>query len=151
MSLTVTAPLAGTVTALAAVPDAVFAQQMVGAGVAVEPPDTGASRVVSPVDGTIVKLHPHAFVVVAASGTGILVHLGIDTVGLRGEGFVRHAAEGAVVAAGDPVVTFDPAAVRARGLSATCPVVVLDSAPDSVDEPATGRTVEPGDPLFRWG
>lgn len=151
MLLTVTAPLAGTVTGLDAVPDAVFTGQMVGSGVAVEPPAGGPMQVVSPVGGTLVKLHPHAFVVLAPSGAGILVHLGIDTVRLAGEGFVLHVDEGAQVAAGDPVVTFDPAAVRARGLSAVCPVVVLDSPPDSVDAPEPGRTVAAGDPLFTWG
>lgn len=149
MSLAVSAPLTGTVVALEEVPDAVFAGRMMGAGVAVEPSD-GPTRVVSPIDGTIVKLHPHAFVVVAESGVGILVHLGIDTVHLRGEGFVLHATEGAAVRSGQDVVGFDPAAVRARGLSAICPVVVLDSAPDSVDV-TDPRQVAAGDPLFTWG
>lgn len=143
-------PLAGTVHPLSAVPDAVFAGEMVGAGVAVEPTGTGPVLVVSPVDGTLVKLHPHAFVVLAASGTGILVHLGIDTVRLKDDGFTLHAEEGAAVAAGDPVVTFDPDAVRAGGLSALCPVVVLDAAPGSVPTPAEGA-VEAGGVLFTWG
>ena len=143
------APLAGTAMPLSAVPDAVFAGEMVGAGVAVEPTGAGPVQVVSPVDGTLVKLHPHAFVVLAASGTGILVHLGIDTVRLKGEGFTLHAEEGAAVAAGDPVVTFDPSSVRERGLSAICPVVVLDSAPGSVPAPAVGA-VEAGEALFAW-
>lgn len=146
----VRAPLAGAVHPLSAVPDAVFAGQMVGAGVAVEPSGDGPVPVVSPVDGTVVKLHPHAFVVLTASGTGILVHLGIDTVRLQGEGFTLHVDEGATVAAGDPVVTFDPGAVRAGGLSAICPVVVLDSAPDSVTGPAPGSTVDAGGALFTW-
>lgn len=150
-TLAVMAPLTGGTRSLAAVPDPVFAERMVGAGMAVEPPETGESRVVSPIDGTVLTLHPHAFVVLGASGTGILVHLGIDTVHLQGEGFVLHTHKGAVLAAGDPVVTFGPAAVRAHGLSAICPVVVLDSAPDSVADPEPGRTVTAGDPLFRWG
>ncbi len=142
-------PLAGTAHPLSAVPDAVFAGEMVGAGAAVEPTGTGPVQVVSPVDGTLVKLHPHAFVVLSASGTGILVHLGIDTVQLKGEGFTLHAEEGATVAAGDPVVTFDPDAVRAGGLSAICPVVVLDSAPGSVPAPAVAA-VGVGEVLFTW-
>lgn len=142
-------PLAGTAQPLSAVPDAVFAGEMVGAGVAVEPTGDGPVTAVSPVDGTLVKLHPHAFVVLTASGTGVLVHLGIDTVGLKGEGFTLHAEEGAAVAAGDRVVTFDPSAVRGRGLSAICPVVVLDSAPGSVPAPA-GGAVGAGEALFTW-
>lgn len=147
--MNVGSPLAGVVHPLAAVPDAVFAGQMVGAGVAVEPSGAGPVAVVSPVDGTLVKLHPHAFVVLTASGTGILVHLGIDTVGLAGEGFTLHVVEGAAVAAGDAVATFSPSSVRERGLSAICPVVVLDSAPGSVPAPA-GTAVEAGEVLFTW-
>lgn len=151
MILTVTAPLAGTVTGLDAVPDTVFTAQMVGSGVAVEPPAGGPIQVISPVGGTLVKLHPHAFVVLAPPGTGILVHLGINTVRLTGEGFVLHVDEGAQLAAGDPVVTFNPTAIRARGLSAVCPIVVLDSPPDSIHTPEPGRTIAAGDPLFTWG
>ncbi|MDT7775991.1 MAG: sugar system component, partial [Pseudonocardiales bacterium] len=81
----VDAPLAGTLTAITDVPDPVFAGQLVGSGAAVEPPaDAGPLDVVSPIDGQLVKVHPHAFIVVAPGGTGILVHLGIDTVKLEG-------------------------------------------------------------------
>ncbi|HEY0577348.1 MAG TPA: PTS glucose transporter subunit IIA [Pseudonocardia sp.] len=150
-ALPVGAPLAGTLTALTEVPDPVFAGQLVGAGVAIEPPaEPGPVQVVAPIDGTLAKLHPHAFILVAAGGTGVLVHLGIDTVTLEGDGFTLHVAEGERVSAGAPIVSFDPAQVRARGLSAICPIVVLDSAPDSVPAPASGARVQPGDLLFRW-
>ncbi|MET4053310.1 PTS system glucose-specific IIA component [Frigoribacterium sp. PvP054] len=166
---TVVAPVAGRVTALAEVPDAVFAEQLVGAGVAIEPsaPPAGDAAadgpaadgpasdaagalvdVVSPIAGELVKVHPHAFVVVDASGTGVLVHVGIDTVKLAGEGFELAVSEGATVSAGDVVVRFDPAVVAAAGYSAVVPVVVLDSAPDSVSQQAVGTTVASGAPLF---
>jgi PTS system glucose-specific IIA component/PTS system N-acetylglucosamine-specific IIA component len=149
--LAVAAPLAGTVLGLADVPDPVFAEQLVGAGAAVQPPEgAGSTAVRAPVSGTVVKAHPHAFIVAHESGTAVLVHVGIDTVGLDGEGFERHVAEGARVSAGDPVVTFDPTAVRGRGLSAVTPVVVLDSAPDSVPDLRTGHEVGAGDPLYAW-
>lgn len=151
MNLPVVAPLAGTVHGLAEVPDPVFAEQLVGAGAAVEPtPEAGPVGVRSPIAGTLVKAHPHAFIVRHASGTAVLVHLGIDTVGLNGEGFTRHAAEGAEVAAGELVTTFDPDAVRARGLSAITPVVVLDSAPDSIPDLRADRSVAAGEPLYDW-
>jgi glucose-specific phosphotransferase system IIA component len=149
--LEVLAPLAGTLVGLGEVPDPVFAEQMVGAGAAVQPAEgAGPTAVCAPIAGTVVKAHPHAFIVQHASGTAVLVHVGIDTVKLAGEGFERHVAEGAEVAAGDPVVTFDPTAVRARGLSAVTPVVVLDSAPDSVPGVRTGRGVGVGEPLYTW-
>ena len=148
----VLAPVAGRVVALAEVPDAVFAGQLVGAGVALEPsaPPVGSSlvEVVSPVDGVVVKLHPHAFVVVAASGEGVLVHVGIDTVKLGGAGFTLAVAEGATVAAGDLVVSVDPVVVSEAGYSLACPVVVLDSAPDSADQSVVGSTVATGERLF---
>ncbi|HZG90264.1 MAG TPA: PTS glucose transporter subunit IIA [Pseudonocardia sp.] len=151
VAIEVGAPVDGTVVGLADVPDPVFAQQLVGAGVAVQPPaGAGPTGVRAPVAGTVVKAHPHAFIVLHPSGTGVLVHVGIDTVTLHGAGFTRHRAEGDEVAAGDVVVTFDPAAVRAGGLSAITPVVVLDSAPDSVPDLRTGYPVRAGEVLFRW-
>ncbi|GAA1390644.1 PTS glucose transporter subunit IIA [Pseudonocardia kongjuensis] len=146
MTVHVTAPLAGRVAPLTAVPDPVFAEQMLGSGLAIEPPG-GLVEAVAPIAGTLAKLHPHAYVVVGDDGAGVLVHLGIDTVGLGA--FVVHAEEGARVTAGRPVVTMDADEVRARGLSAICPVVLMDSAPDRTHAHATGE-VRPGDPLFSW-
>jgi PTS system glucose-specific IIA component len=150
-STPVLAPIAGTVVTLAEVPDPVFAEQLVGAGAAVEPAaGAGTTEVRSPIAGTLVKAHPHAFIVQHESGAAVLVHVGIDTVTLSGEGFTRHVAEGEAVAAGTPVVTFDPTAVRGRGLSAITPVVVLDSAPDSIPDLRTGHPVAAGDALYTW-
>ncbi len=146
------APLAGRVVPLADVPDPVFAGQIVGAGLAIEPGEgVGELLAVSPVDGRVAKVHPHAFVVVDEAGTGVLVHLGIDTVKLKGEGFTVHVATGDEVRAGAPVITFDPTAVRGAGLSAVCPVVVLQSPADSARlAVAAGSPVGPGDELFSW-
>ena len=143
----VLAPCAGTVVPLAAVPDAVFAAEMVGPGVAIEP-TAGPATVVSPVAGRVVKIHPHAFVVLAPGGAGILVHLGIDTNRLEGEGFEVLAALGDEVEAGAPMVAWDPDAVVARGLSAVVPVVVMDAPKGSVTSPPAGRTTRTGDELF---
>jgi glucose-specific phosphotransferase system IIA component len=142
----VLAPCAGRVVALADVPDPVFAGEMVGPGVAVDPGE-GRQTVVSPVAGTIVKLHPHAFVVLADDGVGVLVHLGIDTVRLEGRGFDLVAEEGASVAAGEPIVRWDPATVD-DGMSALVPVVVMDRPAGSVTGPGAGTEVAAGSPLF---
>ena len=147
----VLAPVAGLVRPLADVPDPVFAEQLVGAGAAVEPADdAGPTAVCAPVAGTVVKAHPHAFIVRHGSGVAVLVHVGIDTVTLDGAGFTRHVAEGDAVDAGTPVVTFDPTAVRGRGLSAIIPVVVLDSGPDSIPDLPTGKPVGAGEQLYVW-
>ncbi|MDP9737962.1 PTS sugar transporter subunit IIA [Curtobacterium sp. 260] len=142
-------PFAGPVVALADVPDPVFAGQLVGAGVAVDPTGVaGPVTAVAPVDGTIVKLHPHAFALQGSAGTDVLVHVGIDTVKLRGEGFELLAAEGDTVHAGDPVVRFTPSVIEAAGYSPVCPVVVLGSAPDSVEQGSVGTTAPEGATLY---
>jgi sugar PTS system EIIA component len=144
----VVAPVAGRVLPLSAVPDPVFADALVGPGLAVAPMPTPAVAV-SPVDGRVSTLHPHAYVVVTG-GRGVLVHLGIDTVRLGGAGFELLVEADATVACGQPMVRWDPAAVQSGGLSSLCPVIALDAAAAELSELATG-TVSPGDPLFSWG
>ncbi len=144
----VLSPLAGRLLPLGEVPDPVFAGEMVGPGVAVDPADGDEPvTVVSPIAGTLVKVHPHAFIVLDPGGIGVLVHLGLDTVRLEGRGFEVHATEGTTVAAGDPMVTWDVSVTRAEGLSAVVPVVAMDRPKGSVPAP-DGRTVEAGDLLF---
>ncbi|HEX4704828.1 MAG TPA: PTS glucose transporter subunit IIA [Pseudonocardiaceae bacterium] len=148
-NLPVTSPVAGRVVPLAEVPDPVFADAMVGPGVAVVPA-SGAADAVAPVDGTIATLHPHAFVVTTDTGRAVLVHLGIDTVRLRGEGFTLHAAKGDTVKAGQPVVGWDPAAVAAAGYATVCPVIALDATPEAIADPHEPGPVDIGDRLFDW-
>jgi PTS system glucose-specific IIA component len=145
---TVLAPVAGAAIKLRSVPDPVFSEGLVGPGMAIEP-DREPGRAISPIAGTIVKLHPHAFVVVGDDGRGILVHLGIDTVQLKGEGFKLLAAEGDRVSAGQPVVAWDPAGIEAGGRSPVCPVVALDAVAGAVIGVAEG-VVRAGDELFEW-
>ena len=84
MSLVVRAPLPGRVLAVEDVPDPVFSAKIVGPGLALDPRTGGPGQVtaVSPIDGTVAKVHPHAFVVTSPRGRGVLVHLGLDTVSL---------------------------------------------------------------------
>jgi PTS system glucose-specific IIA component len=147
----VLSPLPGTVLPLGEVPDPVFAQQIVGGGVAVQPArDDGSVVATAPVGGTLVRVQPHAYVIRSASGTGILVHIGIDTVRMDGAGFQLLATEGAPVNAGDPVVRFDPRVIAEHGYSDICPVIVLQSPPGAVPAPATPRSVAAADLLFTW-
>ena len=141
------APLSGSVIPLNQVPDPVFAGQMVGSGAAVEPSAGEAFDVVSPVAGKLVKLLPHAFVVVEDSGRGVLTHVGIDTVKLKGEGFTLLVAQGDTVGAGAPIMHVDPTAALAAGYSMVSPVVVLDTKPDTATLIASG-TVAAGVGLF---
>lgn len=143
----VLAPCPGRVIPVTDVDDPVFAAEMVGPGVAIEP--TGeVVTVVAPIAGRVLKLHPHAFVVLGDDGVGILVHLGINTVRLEGRGFELLAAEGDIVAAGDPMVRWDPATVDADDMSTTVPVVAMDRPKGSIAAPAPDLVVATGDPLF---
>ncbi|MCD4533313.1 PTS glucose transporter subunit IIA [Nocardioides sp. cx-169] len=142
----VLAPLAGRVVAMSDVPDPVFSTEMVGPGLAIDP-DPGEVTVVSPVAGRVVKVHPHAFVVLADDGVGVLVHLGIDTVRLEGRGFEVLVEQGSTVEAGTPMVRWDPAALT-DAMSALVPVVAMDRPKGSVAAPADDARAVAGDLLF---
>jgi glucose-specific phosphotransferase system IIA component len=148
--LDVLAPVPGRAVPMADVPDPVFAASLVGPGVAVDPA-RARQRALAPVGGRIAKLHPHAYVVTTPEGRGVLVHLGIDTVQLKGEGFTLLAVEGEDVEVGAPVVEWDPAAVEAGGRSPVCPVVALGASPDALETVAVlGGELAAGAGLFRW-
>lgn len=115
-------PVTGDVVALDQVPDEAFASKAVGDGVAVKPTD---KTVVSPAAGTIVKIFNtnHAFCLETEKGAEIVVHMGIDTVALGGQGFKRLVEEGAEVVAGQPVLEMDLAYLNANARSMISPVV----------------------------
>lgn len=143
----VLAPCPGRVVPLSDTPDPVFATEMVGPGVAIEP-DPGEVTVRSPIAGKVVKVHPHAFVVLGADGVGVLVHLGINTVRLEGRGFEVLVQQGSTVAAGDPMVRWDPSTISGPDISTMVPVVAMDRPKGSVPAPAAGAVAATGDLLF---
>ncbi|MFI9724455.1 PTS glucose transporter subunit IIA [Streptomyces sp. NPDC052396] len=146
---TVTSPIAGRAIGLSAVPDPVFSGAMVGPGTAVDPVREPAEAV-APVDGVIVSLHPHAFVVVDSEGHGVLTHLGIDTVQLNGEGFELLVNKGDTVTRGQAVVRWNPAAVEEAGKSPISPVIALEASADSLGEVREDGDIKAGDQLFSW-
>jgi len=115
-------PVTGEVVALEQVPDEAFASKAVGDGVAIKPTE---SQVVSPAAGTIVKIFTtnHAFCLETEKGAEIVVHMGIDTVTLNGQGFTRLVEEGAEVVAGQPVLEMDLDFLNANARSMVSPVV----------------------------
>ena len=147
---TVASPVSGEIVPMGEVPDPVFAQAMVGPGVAVQPAG-GEQEALAPIDGTVVTLHPHAFVVAAEDGKGVLVHLGIDTVKQQGEGFTLHVVKGERVRAGQPLIGWNPESVRAAGYSAVVPVVALDAQAESLSGLPAGGRVTAGEQLYVWG
>ena len=147
MTVEVGSPVSGLAAPITEVPDPVFSQAMVGPGVAVKP-EAGRGDAVAPIAGKVATMHPHAFVISAPDGTSVLVHLGIDTVKLKGEGFTLHVAKGDEVAAGQKVITWDPTEVESQGYSSVCPVVALDIAPERLNDLREDGQVDPGDSLF---
>jgi sugar PTS system EIIA component len=143
----VRSPVAGRSLAVSDVPDPVFAKGLVGPGLAIMP-RPGHQRAVAPVEGTLVKVHPHAYVVLTESGHGVLVHLGIDTVHLHGDGFRLHAAEHNRVRSGDTVISWDPTHIEGTGRAPTCAVVVLDCDPEILRLHAVDSEVEVNQLLF---
>lgn len=141
------APLAGWLTPLAEVPDAAFAGGMVGEGAAVDPTDT---VVRAPFDGVVVGLPSsrHAVTVRSAEGVEVLIHVGLDTVGLNGAGFAAHVAEGAAVRTGDPLLTLDLNTIADGAISLVTPVVVVGGAA-SVQALMPGRSVRAGEPILK--
>ncbi|QRY54496.1 PTS sugar transporter subunit IIA [Mycolicibacterium septicum] len=150
-STRVLAPVAGHAVALRDVPDPVFSAGMVGYGAAVDPP-RGVIDAIAPVSGKLLKLMPHAYVIMTADNVGVLVHLGLDTVALNGEGFTTHVSQGDEVTAGQVVITYDVPAIEAKGLNPIVPVVVMDERePGNVTVAgpvAAGADIESGADLF---
>jgi glucose-specific phosphotransferase system IIA component len=147
----VLAPVAGRAVPLQDVPDPVFSQGMVGYGAAVDPPH-GVVEAVAPVTGKLLKLLPHAYIVMTPDNVGVLVHLGLDTVALEGEGFTAHVSQGDDVTAGQLVITYDVPAIVAKGLNPIVPVVVMDEREASnvvaAEAVLEGADVESGTDLF---
>ena len=126
-NIKVVAPISGKVIALEMVPDPVFAQKIVGDGVAID--ELEGDIACAPIDGTISLIFRtnHAFAIKTKDGIEILVHIGIDTVELGGEGFERLVEEGAVVKAGDPVIRFNSDIIKNAGRSLISPVIITTS------------------------
>jgi multiphosphoryl transfer protein len=141
------APLAGWSTPLDEVPDPVFAGHMLGGGLAVDP--TGAT-LHAPCDGEIIALPEtkHAVTLRSDGGAEILLHIGIDTVALGGEGFEAHVTLGRRVAAGERLVTFDLDLVARRAKSLLTPVLVLEGCGYSIARSSAGRELAVGDFLM---
>jgi len=137
--------------ALSDVPDPVFSQGMVGYGAAVEPPPSVVDAV-APVSGKLLKLMPHAYIIMTPDNVGILVHLGLDTVQLKGAGFTSHVAQGDDVTAGQVIITYDVPSVVAAGMSPVVPVVVMDERESGNIVPAeavvAGIDIDCGATLF---
>ncbi|WP_323125861.1 glucose-specific PTS transporter subunit IIBC [Gracilibacillus oryzae] len=120
--LAFTSPMTGEIMDLSEVPDQVFSQKMMGDGFAVKP---SLGEVVSPVNGKIINIFPtkHAIGILADSGTEILIHIGIDTVNLKGEGFTAKVSEGDEIKQGQILMEVDLEYVKENAPSIVTPVI----------------------------
>jgi PTS system beta-glucosides-specific IIC component len=133
-------PLDGTVVALSDVPDPVFSRGTLGPGIGVIP--TG-NTAYAPGSGVVVAAQPtgHAFGLLLDSGVEVLIHVGIDTVKLKGAGFDVHVTKGQRVTAGTPLVTFDRTVIEDAGYPLITPIIILNAKKFGSMEPvASGET-----------
>ena len=147
MRLEVLAPFSGRVAPLDDVPDPVFSERMVGDGLAVDPVE-GIG--VSPVTGKLTIFHSacHAFAVQATDEVSVLVHVGLDTVQMKGQGFTRLAEVGDEVTAGQEIVRFDIAGIQAAGHSPLSPVILPDLPESYHIDKTTASSVRAGQDIL---
>jgi PTS system glucose-specific IIA component len=124
-TIAITSPLSGEVIRLEQVPDPAFAQKRMGDGVAIIPSN---GNLMAPFDGFVLHLvsTKHAIIVQHASGLQILMHFGLNTVGLQGQGFIAHVASGDLVRAGQLMLEIDLAFIESAGYSTWTPIVVAN-------------------------
>ncbi|MNV32913.1 PTS system beta-glucoside-specific EIIBCA component [compost metagenome] len=136
-------PLSGTAVSLEQVPDPAFAEKQMGEGIAIEPSE---GKVYAPFDATVAHVikSKHALILEHASGVQVLIHVGINTVSLKGSGFTTHKNIGDKVQAGELLLEFDMEAIRAAGYPLITPIII-PAGQDMVDKieektgPATAR------------
>lgn len=123
---TIYAPMNGKIIEIEQVPDPTFSEKMMGDGVAIEPSE---GKVVAPVDGEIIQFFhtKHAIGIRSKAGLELLIHIGLETVGLEGEGFEGHVKQGDKVKTGDLLLTFDLDFIKEKAASAVSPIVITNS------------------------
>ena len=136
-------PLSGKVVPLADVPDPVFSGKILGDGVAIIPSD---GRICSPVDGTLTTVAEtgHAFGFQTEDGIELLVHVGLETVGLKGVPFTIEVEAGTKVKAGDPIARVDLDYLKEHNIETVTPVIFCGGPEGTLKSLAVGETVKPG-------
>ena len=144
---TIQTPIVGDVVALSDVNDPVFSSGAMGQGIAVKPSE---DVVYAPADAEVTIVFPtgHAYGLRTANGAEILIHVGIDTVSMNGEGFNQKVAQGDKVKAGDVLGTFDSAKIAAAGLDNTTMVIVTNTADFASVNPVASGSVAKGDAII---
>ena len=137
--------LSGKTVAINEVPDATFAEKVLGDGIAIEPID---NVLLAPADSIVEQTMEgsnHAIGLVMMNGLELLLHIGLDTVAMNGDGFEIHVKEGDRVKAGQKLITFDPAKIKAAGHPLTTIMVITNTANYTVFDFNTGIEVHAGE------
>ena len=143
----IAAPVAGEAVVSSEINDPTFGEEMLGKGMAIKPSD---SKVYAPFDGTVALVFDtkHAVSLVSEKGAEVLIHVGLDTVSLKGEHFTAHVENGATVKKGDLLLEFDKDAIAAAGFDTIIPVVICNTDDYKEVKRMTGTNVTPGDTIM---
>jgi len=144
---TIVSPADGDVVDLSEVPDQVFSEKMAGDGIAITP---RSNTFVAPIAGVVSKIFStnHAYSIKAKNGLEILVHIGLETVALKGEGFERLVEEGTKVTTGTPIISADLEYIQSEGKNIITPIV-LNHDKELILEIQNVRTVREGESLLK--
>lgn len=137
------APVKGKAVPISTVNDPTFGEEILGKGVAIIPEE---GKIYAPADGTIDLLFDtlHAVSMTTTDGVELLIHIGLETVALKGQHFTAHKATGDQVKKGDLLISVDLDALKALGIDVITPMVVCNTADYQSVEAVTGQDVEPG-------
>ena len=144
------APMSGEAVAISEVPDPTFSSGMLGNGIAIKPTD---GKVCSPVNGTVDTMFEtgHAVSLISDSGIEILIHVGLETVGLNGAPFQVKVSNGQKVKKGDVLMIADLEAIKAAGLPTITPVLVCNTDDYTTFNTTVGKTVSNDDVVIELG
>ena len=144
------APMAGEAVAISEVPDPTFSSGAMGNGIAIKPTD---GKVCSPVNGTVDMMFDtgHAVTLVSDNGIEILIHVGLETVGLEGKPFQVKVQNGQKVKKGDILMIADLAAIEAAGLPTITPVLICNTDDYTTFNTTTGKAVTNADVVIELG
>ncbi|UNK16221.1 PTS system trehalose-specific EIIBC component [Paenibacillus sp. N3/727] len=149
LTVDITAPLNGVIVPLSEVPDPAFSEKQMGKGIAIIPSE---GKVYAPFDGTVAHLikSKHALILTDANGIQVLIHVGINTVSLKGDGFTAHVETGSIITEGQLLLEFDKERIEQAGLPVITPILVPDGQ-DGIQEikEYAGRAIQGKTPVLQ--
>ncbi|MBP2000067.1 PTS system trehalose-specific IIC component [Paenibacillus shirakamiensis] len=148
-SVTIVAPIHGQIVPLSEVPDPAFSEKQMGQGIAILPSE---GKVYAPFDGTVehlIKKSKHALILAGTNGIQILIHVGVNTVSLKGEGFTAHVESGSKITKGQLLLEFDKERIEQAGLSVITPILIPDGQEAIVDvKEYAGEAIQGTSPIL---